>query len=118
MLPFDINAASLELKSIQSEIDRVNKIVNELKKKKKAIMDKIQVYLNKNAHQGVLINDMSIMSVTKTKTKALPKKEKEEQIKKVLSQVAGDQTNKIINDLNIATKGKPVVQQTIVVKKQ
>ena len=37
-MPFDINAASLELKSIQSEIDRVNKIVNELKKKKKAIM--------------------------------------------------------------------------------
>jgi hypothetical protein len=118
MMPFDINAASLELKSIQSEIDRINKIANELKKRKKMVMDKIQVYLNKNAHQGVLINDMSIMSVTKTKTKALPKKEKEEQIKKVLSQVAGDQTNKIINDLNMATKGKPVVQQTIVVKKQ
>ena len=58
------------------------------------------------------------MSVVKTKTKALPKKEKEEQIKKVLSQVVGDQTNKIINDLNIATKGKPILHQTIIVKKQ
>ena len=115
---FDINAATMELKSIQNEMDRVNKIARDLKKKKTEITDKIQLFLAKNAHQGVLINDMSIMNVSKTKIKALPKKEKEEQIKKVISQMAGDQTNKVLTDLSNATKGKTVIEQKLVIKKQ
>jgi hypothetical protein len=118
MLPFDIKAASNELNSIQNEMDRMNKIVKELKKRKLFIMDKMQEYLNKNSHQGVLVNNMSIMNITKTKNKALPKKEKEEQMKRVISQVAGDQTNKILTDLNNATKGTPILEQKLVIKKQ
>jgi hypothetical protein len=119
--PFDINAASLELKNIQTEIDRVQKILRDLKTRKTNVLDKIQLYLNQNEHQGVIINNMEILSVTTVKTKPLTKKEKEAHLKNVLKQYTEtpETINSIMNELTDTKKiAKQTQQQKIVIKKQ
>jgi predicted nucleic acid-binding Zn-ribbon protein len=116
IVPFDINATSLELKGINNEISRLQKQVNELKKKKKTIEEKIQTYFNENAHKGVIINEMKIESIIKTKTKALPKKEKDEEIKKLLSNYV-ESPHIVADQLKQITQGHKIDKQQIVVKK-
>jgi hypothetical protein len=115
IVPFDINATSLELKGINNEITRLQKHVNELKKKKKAIEEKIQTYFNENAHKGVIINEMKIESIIKTKNKAPPKKEKEAEIKKLLSNYV-ESPDVVADKLRQISQGQKIDKQQIVVK--
>lgn len=113
---FDLNATTLELKAIDTEIVRLTKSVNDLKKRKKIIIDKIQNYFDKNEHQGVIINDMTILSVVKSKKKAIPLKEKEEQIKTVLKkyEIPAQVASEIYN---INHSSKQMTKTEIVIKK-
>lgn len=114
---FDLNATTLELKAIDTEITRLSKLLNDLKKRKKIIIDKIQNYFNKNEHQGVIINEMTILSVVKSKKKAIPLKEKEEQIKTVLQKYEiSPQVASEIYNINHASK--QMTKTEIVIKKE
>jgi len=117
MDPFDINAATLEMKSLDAEIKRVHTTLKELKKRKEFISEKIKMYLNRGSHTGIIINDMTILSVTKPKTKALTKKEKEEKIKGVLRQY-NLEPERVSNELSTAVKGKQTMVQQLVIKKE
>ena len=81
MNPFDITAATNELKNIEAELKRIQHISKQLKDRKKTIEDKIQEYLTSHNHKGVMVNDVTIVSEAKTKTPALPKKEKQDKNK-------------------------------------
>lgn len=116
MDPFDINATTLEIKSIDFEIQRLQKTLKELKARKEHISEKIKAYLNKGSHTGVVINNMTILSVTKPQTKALTKKEKEEKIKNVLRQFNVE--DRVAQELHTATKGKQTMVQKLVIKKE
>jgi len=113
---FDLNATTLELKAIDIEIGRLTKSLHDLKKRKKIIIDKIQNYFNKNDHQGVIINDMTILSVVKSKKKAIPLKEKEEQMKTVLKKY--EIPPQVANEIyNINHASKQMSKTEIVIKK-
>jgi len=117
MIPFDINAVTLELKAIDTEIGRISKLVTDLKKKKKTLTDKLQLYFNNNQHQGVIINDMTILSVVKSKKKAIPLKEKEEQMKSMLRKY--EVPEQVANEIhNITHASKQTTKQEIVIKKE
>jgi hypothetical protein len=116
MALFDLNAVTLELKAIDSEITRLAKQCCELKKKKKILTDKLQLYFEKNNHQGVIINEMTITTISKTKKQAIPKKEKEEQIKQLFSKFQLPEP--IAHELQAITQAsKQTVKQEIVIKK-
>jgi hypothetical protein len=73
--------------------------------------------MNNNSHSGIIINNMTILSVKKQKTKKLTNQEKEDQIKNVLHHYQVD-NNKAVNDLTNAMKGKQIVTQQLVIKKE
>lgn len=114
---FDINASTLEIKSLDIEIQRLQKSLKVLKTRKEVISEKIKMYLNKGSHTGVVINNMTILSVTKPKTKTLSKKEKDEKIKTVLRQY-NVEADRVAQELNTATKGHQTMVQKLVIKKE
>jgi len=117
MVPFDLNATSLEIKGIEAEIKRIQKILRDLKTKKDVLLEKMQKYFKENEHQGVIINGMKIETITKEKTKQLTKKEKEEQIKQVLSHYV-DAPHILAEQLQQVTKGQKIEQQKIVISQK
>ena len=117
MDPFDINAATLEMKSLDSEIKRIQITLKELRKRKEFVSEKIKLYLNRNSHTGIIINDMTILSVTKQKTKTLTKKEKADKIRGVLIQY-NLEPERVANELSTAVKGKQTMVQQLVIKKE
>jgi hypothetical protein len=110
--PFDIAAASQELKSIDAELKRLRTFSGELKKRKSLIEEKIQTYLTENNHKGVMINDVTIMSETKEKKTQLPKDIKDEKMKQILSQYV-NLPEKVLYELKQITQGPTMSKQTI-----
>lgn len=107
--PFDITAASHEIKQIDTELKRIHTISLSLKKRKMDIEQKIQKYLNEHNHKGVLINDVTIVQEEKTKVKPLTKKEKECKMKELLKQHGI--SDSLLNEINNVTKGGTVTTQ-------
>ena len=102
--PFDIAAASQELKNIDAELKRLRTFAGELKKRKTLIEEKIQTYLTEHNHKGVMINDVTIISeMTEKKTK-LPKGEQDEKMKQILSQYV-NLPEKVLYELKQITQG-------------
>jgi hypothetical protein len=102
--PFDIAAASQELKNIDAELKRLRTFAGELKKRKTLIEEKIQKYLTEHNHKGVMINDVTIISeMTEKKTK-LPKVEQDEKMKQILSQYV-NLPEKVLYELKQITQG-------------
>ena len=110
--PFDITAASQEIKNIDTELARLRGLSNNLKKKKKEIEDKMGQFLTKHNQKGVIINDITIMNETQTKNKTVPKKEKEAKMKELFSHYV-DLPEKLMYELGQVTKGQQVVQNKI-----
>ena len=110
--PFDIAAASQELKSIDAELKRLRTFSGELKKRKSLIEEKIQTYLTEHNHKGVMINDVTIMSETKEKKTQLPKDIKDEKMKQILSQYV-NLPEKVLYELKQITQGPTMSKQTI-----
>ena len=107
--PFDITAATHEIKQIDTELKRIYTISHSLKKRKMDIEQKIQKYLTENNHKGVLINDVTIVQEEKTKLKPLTKKEKEIKIKELLKHHG--LSDSFLNEINNVTKGGTVTTQ-------
>lgn len=110
--PFDIAAASQELKNIDAELKRLRTFSGELKKRKSLIEEKIQTYLTEHNHKGVMINDVTIMSETKEKKTQLPKDIKDEKMKQILSQYV-NLPEKVLYELKQITQGPTMSKQTI-----
>ena len=110
--PFDIGAATQELKNIDAELKRLRTFAGELKKRKVILEDKMSTYLNENGHKGVMINDVTVMTETKEKKTCLPKKEKDEKIKNLLSQYV-TVPEKLFYELKQITQGPTTNKQTI-----
>jgi hypothetical protein len=107
--PFDITAASNEIKQIDTELKRIHTISISLKKRKMDIEQKIQKYLTENNHKGVMINDVTIVQQEKTKIKPLTKKEKEFKVKDLLKHHGI--SDSLFNEINNVTKGGTVTTQ-------
>ena len=110
--PFDIAAASQELKNIDAELKRLRTFAGELKKRKSLIEEKIQTYLTEHNHKGVMINDVTIISETKEKKTQLPKDIKDEKMKQILSQYV-NLPEKVLYELKQITQGPTMSKQTI-----
>ena len=115
---FDITAGCLELKKIETEQKRLQAIQRDLKKKKLDLEVKIQKYLDDNKHQGVVLNDMTVLNEQRKKTKPLSKIEKETKITNLLKEHKIDATDEFINKLNNATKGNTTEIKKIKITKQ
>jgi uncharacterized protein YydD (DUF2326 family) len=112
---FDISIGCTELKKIEVEIKRVQSVVKDLKTKKAELEAKIQKYLTEHQHQGVMINDITVVNEAKKRTKPLAKKEKEERIANLLKQHNIEAPEKIMTELTQVTKGTPLIKNQITI---
>lgn len=115
--PFDITAACTELRKMEAEQKRINDILKDLKKKKVVLEEKIQKYLIENNHQGVMIHGMTVMAETKTRTKPLNKKEKEERVSNWLKShdVTINDSGRMMEELSKVTKGNAMTKTSITI---
>jgi hypothetical protein len=110
---FDITSGCMELKKMEVEQKRLQGLLRDLKKKKTDLEVKIQKYLAENQHKGVMINDVTILNECKTRTKPLPKKEKEERLTNLLKQ--HNINPELVQEFNKVTKGTPVEKNSITI---
>jgi hypothetical protein len=111
---FDITAGCMELKKMEVEQKRLQGILRDLKKKKTDLENRIQKYLSDNQHKGVMINDMTVLSECKIRTKPLPKKEKEERITNLLKQ--HNISPELAQEFNKVTKGTPIEKNKLIIQ--
>ena len=100
MQPYDINASATELKNIQLEIKRLKIQLKLLKDKETSIKTKIDEFLQKNNHKGVIVSNCTVIRETKTKKKPLTKIEKTAEWKTVLTKFQIENPDKVINELS------------------
>lgn len=111
--PFDIAAATQEMKNIDTELLRLRTFSVKLKQRKTEIEKKIQTYLSENNHKGVVIDDVTILAESQKKNKKLSKKEQDEKMLIVLRQHGLSDT--VLSELQKATQGTPVIENKLTI---
>lgn len=115
---FDITNAVNDLKKIAEEEKRIKELLKQVRLHKKDLEDKIQTYLSKNNHTGVMLNNVIVENKTVTRNKPLSKVEKEKCITEVLRQNNIQAPEHIINDINKVTSSIKTTKTKIAITQQ
>lgn len=113
----DISGIIKEIESIDSEINRLNRLKSELTNKKKNLEKDIKTYLKDNNEEGVRCGDTLVLLDEKDARKRMKKIDKESSISQVLQNHGISNIDSILKELNDATKGEPYVKEYIKIKK-
>jgi pseudouridine-5'-phosphate glycosidase len=109
-MSFDLNSATKQLKEIELEIKRLNALLRTTRLHKSKIENDIKQYLDHSKHQGVILNNVTIMKEEKLVHTRLKKIEKEEKLKSVLGDSA---TPELIAKIQNAAKGNQIMKSSI-----
>jgi hypothetical protein len=111
--PFDISAATAALADIGAEIKRLKQSLAKAKEIEAKIKNDISTFMEVNKHQGIMINNTTILKQEKEVQQRLKKKEKEEKLKSALGEIA---TPELLDRIKNASKGATVIKKTITVE--
>jgi hypothetical protein len=109
-MSFDLNSATKQIKEIELEIKRLNGLLRAARLHKSKLENDIKQYLDHSKHQGVILNNVTIMKEEKLVHKRLKKQEKEEKLKSVLGDSA---TPDLIAKIQSASKGNQILKSSI-----
>ena len=115
---FDITNGISELKKMQEEENRIKSQLKELRKHRANLEEKIQVYLQRNNHTGVMLNNVIVENKTVVRNKPLSKVEKEKCISEILKNNNIATPELIINDIRQKTSGIKTVKTKIAITQQ
>jgi hypothetical protein len=90
-MSFDITSATKQMKEIETEIRRLNGLLRNTRLAKSKIENDIRQYLEHSHHQGVIVNNVTILKEEKLVHRRLKKQEKEDLIEKIKNVSKGDQ---------------------------
>jgi uncharacterized protein YktB (UPF0637 family) len=112
-MSFDIGSATKQLKEVEAEIKRLNTLLRNARLAKSKIENDMRLYLEHTKHQGVILNNVTILKEDKLVHRRLKKQEKDEKLKSVLGDSA---TPELIERIRNAAKGEQVVKSSISVQ--
>lgn len=105
-----------ELKSISSEIKRLNADCKVLRLKKKEIEDRITEYLREENQPGVKYGDIVVLSKESVRRKRLKKKEKEEKAVAVLEEMGILDAKQALSTILDSMKGEEYILESLQIK--
>ena len=109
-MSFDIGSASKQLREIELEITRLNTQLKHTRLLKSGIENDIRQYLENSKHQGVILNNVTILKEDKLVHKRLKKQEKDTRLKSILGDTA---TPELLEKIKNANKGEQIIKSSI-----
>jgi hypothetical protein len=109
-MSFDISSASKQLREIEAEIRRLNTQLKTTRLLKSKIENEVRQYLENTKHQGVIVNNVTILKEDKLVHKRLKKQEKDDRLKTILGDTA---TPELIEKIKNANRGEQMVKSSI-----
>lgn len=109
-MSFDITSATKQIKEIETEIKRLNGLLRNARLAKSKIENDIRQYLEHTRHQGVIVNNVTILKEEKLVHRRLKKQEKEDKLRSVLGDSA---TPDLIEKIKNVSKGDQILKSSI-----
>ena len=109
-MSFDISSATKQLREIELELKRLNAQAKHIRLLKSRIENDVRQYLEQSRHQGVIINNVTVLKEEKFIHKRLKKQEKDDKLKSILGDTATPELMERIKNVN---KGEQFLKTSI-----